>query len=83
MSHGDRKVSHAAIKVSHGARKVSHGAGKVSHGAGKVFTVYCKEIKEMVCDICGYKGRRDNLKKQHLPKKHPGKLYSEKMTLKD
>ena len=34
--------------------------------------------KEMVCGICGYKGRRDNLKKQHFPKKHPGKLYSEK-----
>ena len=34
--------------------------------------------KEMVCGICGYKGRRDNLKKQHFPKKHPGKLYSER-----
>ena len=34
--------------------------------------------KDMVCGICGYKGRRDNLKKQHFPKKHPGKLYSER-----
>ena len=34
--------------------------------------------KDMVCGICGYKRRRDNLKKQHFPKKHPGKLYSER-----
>ena len=34
--------------------------------------------KGMVCGICEYKGRRDNLKKQHFPKKNPGKLYSEK-----
>ena len=39
--------------------------------------------KYMVCGICGYKGRRDNLKKQHFPKKHPGNFTLKEMTLKD
>ena len=30
------------------------------------------------CGICGYEGRRDNLKKQYFPAVHPGFLYIEK-----
>ena len=33
--------------------------------------------KEVQCGICGHKGRRDNLKSTHFPRKHPGKLYFE------
>ena len=39
--------------------------------------------KEMVCGKCGYKGRTDNLKKQHFQKKHPENFTLKKMTLKD
>ena len=40
--------------------------------------------KEMVCGKCGYKGRTENLKKQHLfPKKNPENFTLKRMTLKD
>ena len=32
----------------------------------------------VTCGICGYEGRRDNMKKQHFPSMHPWVLYIKK-----
>jgi hypothetical protein len=34
--------------------------------------------KNVTCGICFQSGRRDNMKRTHFPKKHPGKRYFEK-----
>ena len=34
--------------------------------------------KNVFCGICNQSGRRDNMKRNHFPKKHPGKQYFER-----
>ena len=43
----------------------------------KTVNLSAESKKNVICGICGQKGRRDNLKANHFPKKHPNKAYLE------